>query len=270
MTDVRARLTLGLLGVFVLATVISGTYRNYVRPGTWPLLTASGILLLLLAVHGALRQWRRHDAVQAARQFGGTLPQDASDHHDHHGSSWVLLLAPVTCLALLAPPSLGSYSAARAADAVIAPRAVSQTGTEDAWPPLPAGSVIPMTLDDFITRAQWDTRQALAGRTVRLTGFVLPPSSGPPGPGAGKPGWVLARMTIMCCAADAVALKVRIIGQPAPIPPNRASAADTWVEVDAQWVPGTINDNDPAQVEEPPTVQATRVRVVPAPAEPYE
>lgn len=150
---------------------------------------AAGAVLVLLALHGALRQWRRSDETRTLARYGAGHPSHEHGESDGpHGRSWALLLAPVACLALLAPQALGSYSAGRAVSA--APVRPVQPGQADAgqvdvsqldagqqswsgWAPLPAGDIVPLSLGEFITRAQWDESRSLTGRTVRLTGFVL-------------------------------------------------------------------------------------------------
>ncbi|MER6688603.1 TIGR03943 family putative permease subunit [Streptomyces minutiscleroticus] len=61
----------------------------------------------------------------------------------------------------------------------------------------------------------------MAGRTLRLTGFVTRSDGGT---------WHVARLLVSCCAADARALKVEVRGAGAP-------AADTWVTVTGTWHP---------------------------------
>lgn len=273
MTGTRVRAAVGLLGVTLLVVVVTGHYRSYVRASNWWMLLAAGVVLVVLAVHGALREWQQLDLERSARRYAadprawldgrlGTGRRAPGSGHDHDGpgSAWVLLLAPVACLALLAPPTLGSYSAARAPDGATAALVPAVTVEGPAWAPLPAGDVVPMTFQEFVVRARWDTTQAMAGRTVRLTGFVVPRAP----ERAGEAPWVLARMGIMCCAADAVAYRVRLSGAPV-----RRLPADTWLEVEGMWVAEPA-PTDPDAPGAPPLLRVTALREVPVPAEPFD
>lgn len=273
MSRAYPRIVLGVLGIAVLVVVATGQYTSYVRAGTWPALVITGLTLVVLAGHGALREWQHHDAVRRTRTFGVPAESGHSGHghtgpahtgHAHTGSTWVLLLAPVACLALLAPPSLGSYSAARAPDAVLAAPDTTDIGFEDLWEPLPAGGVVPLPLSEFITRARWDDSKELERRTVRLTGFVLPRPVGR----AGDEPWQLARMGINCCAADATVYRVRM-ADPGGLTVTDP-AADSWVEVEGRWVSEPAAATDPVAVAEPPLLRIERVRSVPVPEQPYD
>jgi uncharacterized membrane protein YcgQ (UPF0703/DUF1980 family) len=89
----------------------------------------------------------------------------------------------------------------------------------------------------------------LQDQRVLLTGFV---SYDPIG------GWFVTRMTIGCCAADALAFRVRATG--AERPPR-----DQWVEVMGVHIPGTGTD----QAREP-ELEVSLVSHVKAPNRPYE
>lgn len=252
MTTVKGRLVLVALGVFVFATVGTGQYLNYVRPEMRPLLLLTGSAVLFLGMQGALDDWRRRDRARSAAEPSVTAddPADAHGHgHQHTGLpplAW-LLTAPAVCFLLLAPPSLGAFSAERAVDAV---RVVD---TDAAWPPLPPDPVVDLPVSEYVARALWDPGRTLEGRTVRLVGFV---TSGPDG------GWFLTRMSIQCCAGDASAWRVSVVADgPAP-------ALDQWVEVEGTWVPTELPATD--AVEAPAQVRASLVREATAPEIPYE
>ncbi|MGN9845879.1 TIGR03943 family putative permease subunit [Nonomuraea sp. H19] len=212
----------GWLLLIVGATLLSVSafstmYVNYVRPGFRPMLVTAGAVLVVLGL------------LSAARRGPGHAPRVA----------W-LLAAPVFAIVLVAPPALGSYAARRHAAAP--PLATAHAE-------LPAAEVTELSLGEFIGRA-YDPAGELAGRRVRLTGFVV----------ASKTGWHLARMRINCCAADALALEVAVEGAPAP-------REDSWVRVTGTWIPW--EDGIPAEYE-PPAIAAIDVIGVQPPAEPYE
>ncbi|MEU6094417.1 TIGR03943 family protein [Streptomyces sp. NPDC047079] len=192
------------------ASLFTDLCLRYVKEGLRPMLIASGALLLVLGLADAV--WGR------GRGDHGHSGQGHSGHgHDHSGApriAWLLFL-PVLSLLFYAPPALGAYTAAREA-----PHAVKEQRHFD---PLPTTSPVPMTLTDFTTRVQQDRKQAIKGRSVRMTGFVTPDKQ------AGS--WYLTRIIFSCCAADAQSVKVRVYGKP-------ALSANTWVAVTGTWHPG--------------------------------
>jgi hypothetical protein len=85
------------------------------------------------------------------------------------------------------------------------------TDADQGREPLPAQPVVPLTLAEFSGRARWD-QASLTGRRVRLTGFVTPAREG---------GWYLTRMSLRCCAADAMVWRVAVTAAgPVPWPAN--------------------------------------------------
>lgn len=244
-----------LVGSALLRISLTDVHLRYVKPEMAPFLVAAGALMVLLGlwtvlVEGFLRP--RSGSGQA--QDGRTHDEQGSDGQDEeHGAvhehghgprvAWLLLL-PVLGIFLVAPPALGSWSAAREPGRTPPPPAGS---TLD---PLPAGDPVATSLTDFVTRAAFDDAATLLGRRVRLTGFVTPDGEG---------GWWLSRMAMSCCAADGYPVSVRILDVPAP-------PADTWVQVDGRHVA------DPAAAEagDPPSLQVEDLVPVDEPREPYE
>ena len=136
------------------------------------------------------------------------------DAHGHHGASragW-LVVAPVVAILIIAPPALGAYSAARV------PATVAQPAADISFPPLTGRPPVQLSLIDFATRALWDQGRTLTGHPVMLTGFVL---SG----GQTSGTFVIARLVITCCAADARPIDIGVESNRPPPP------ADTWVTV---------------------------------------
>ncbi|MFJ3440480.1 TIGR03943 family putative permease subunit [Streptomyces sp. NPDC086081] len=274
---------LALVGAAILrVSLFSELYLRYVQPGLRPCLVVSGVALVLLAVvatvsartAGAARPGRRQDAGPQAHDRHATAPtpDPHPDHPDHphdpdhahrphrghdpdhphdadhghgHGPrvAWLLIL-PALALLLFPPPALGSYSAEREA----AQRAAQGVGT---FPALPDGDPLDLTLGEFGSRAVYDSGRSLRGRTVRLTGFVTRDADGT---------WYVTRLLVSCCAADASAAKAEVRGADAP-------AVDTWVTVTGTWRPEGALGTDAAW---PPVLDATSVRRVPQPGNPYE
>lgn len=195
--------------------------------------------MVALGAVAILRDIRAH-----ARQPAGLEANTA--HHGHHHparSAWLLLL-PVLAVFLVAPPALGADSVARTEARAPAPASA-------AFPPLPGGAVVPLSLTEFVTRAGWDSGGSLNGKTVQLTGFVTHAHG----------SILLARMVITCCAADAYPLTVRLTGPATPAYPD-----DTWLRVTGQAVPGTASSAN----RYTPDLTVTAVDRITQPPDPYE
>ncbi|WP_432038879.1 TIGR03943 family putative permease subunit [Streptomyces cucumeris] len=248
-------LLLLFLGVGLLhIALLTDLYLRYVRAGLRPALIASGVLLLALGAVSAALDGFPFDRPRTGRDRGDGHGHAGHDRghagHGHGGRgprvAWLLYVPALTIL-FVAPPALGSYTASR--DDAAAPRAPEPAAGGSLFPPLPRTGVVPMSLNDFTTRAVWDTGGTLKGRTVRLTGFVTPGRHG---------GWYISRLVINCCAADAQVRKVRVHGATAP-------RADTWVTVAGTWHP----TGKPGAGTASPALDVTAVRRVPEPADPY-
>jgi uncharacterized repeat protein (TIGR03943 family) len=152
-----------------------------------------------------------------------------------------LVLAPVIAIAVVSPPALGALTADRAASAPPRPTA--------ALPPLPDVVPVPIRVSDLVIRSYWGHGRSLRGRVVQVVGFVRRST---------EHGFVLTRLVITCCAADAERddVEIRSAG---PAPPR-----DAWVAVT-----GRFGGMSPAD-EFTPLLIATSVRPVAAPDDPYE
>lgn len=100
-------------------------------------------------------------------------------------------------------------------------------------------------------RAVWDNGRTLEGRNVELIGFVTPDAE--------EGGWVLTRLALACCAADALAVKVRPVGEVPELPAN------TWVAITGSYVPGGGTGSSDAI----PWLDINTIIQVPQPADPY-
>ncbi len=243
-----------LVGAVLLRLAVGGTYRRYVQPAMGIWLTIAGIVLVAVGAIAVVRavfgpaptdgdaDARPSDAGHSEGDAGAAHP-DADHDHPHGGiavrTSW-LLLAPLLTLLLVSPPSLGAFALNRGGARVSAPRASN-------WPALPGGSApVDLPVAEFYSRA-FGGPDALGATTVRLTGFVA---------GANTDGFLLARYQIACCAADATAAVVRVVGY-SGVAPGR----DQWVTV-----VGTFR----GIVRGEPTLVATTVTPTVAPVDPYE
>ncbi len=231
---------LGLLGAALLKISATDLYLNYVKASMRPWLLLTGAVLLALGI------WSLVDVVRSAAADEAQDDEDA-DGHGHAGlprTAW-LLLVPVLAVLLVAPPPLGGYAAEREQSTTLPP------ATQSDLPPIPPGDPSVLALSDFAVRAVWDDGRTLAGKPVELTGFA---SAAPDG------GWYLTRLALTCCAADATATKVTVVGA------SFAPRTNTWVTVVGEWTPGGGTES----VTAVPRVKAASMKVVPQPKYPYE
>lgn len=228
-----------LFGGAILKASLTDVYLRYVKEGLRPFLIVTGALLLAAAVmtlYHDLRSLRVREA-------------DDGHGHAHHEPrvGWLLIL-PAVGLLLIAPPALGSYAAGQAGTALAA------APTDSEFSPLPPGDPVPLRLMEYASRAVFDDGRSLAGRNLRLTGFV---TAGPDG----RP--MLARMTVACCAADGRPIKVGLTGDVSVDAP-----ADTWIHVVGIY--HSRVEKDPVNNADVPYLEVTSWQQTTAPRRPYE
>ncbi|GAA2355204.1 TIGR03943 family protein [Dactylosporangium salmoneum] len=227
-----------LVGGAVLRASLTGQYLNYVKPGLQPYLVVAGGILL---VAGGFTLWYELRA-------RGAAAQEHDDGHGHaHGGPKVawLLLAPVLGLLLFAPPALGSYAAGRSGSAVTA---------RSEYAPLPAGDPLALPMLDYASRAVFDRGASLGERRIQLTGFAM---RGP------QDSWLLARMMVSCCAADARPVKVALGGD---LPDGLAD--QQWLQVVGKYSSRELQDQ--VNGEAIPYIEVSEVTLIPVPQEQYE
>lgn len=221
-TAVRERATAGsgvpallivAVGSALIGVTASGEHRNYVQPAMAVPLVLTGAAFVALGV------W---SLVSPARD-----DELAGQGEGHHASSvpwsaW-LLLVPVLASVLISPPPLGSVMAQRREPLPVTPRPAS------AYLPLPPGDPLGVPLGVYADRATAGGEASLEDRRFTITGFVTPR------PG----GWLLTRVRIRCCAADATPVFVRAVGA-------AEQPADRWVSVTGRYLP---TDGGTAQLE---------------------
>jgi uncharacterized repeat protein (TIGR03943 family) len=240
-----------LVGLAVLNITFTGTYLRYVKPGLKPFLIAAAGLLIAAAVMTVWYQLRRdpsHVDSPAGRRDGGNHAGHGHGHGHHDGGPRVawLLLAPVVVLALVAPQALGADAAGRSGSALQAPASD--------FPPLGEGDPVAISLLDYASRAVFDEGKSLAGRNVRILGFVV----------IGDDGQTyLARMIVSCCAADARPIKIGLTGG---LPGDLAQ--DVWLTVTGTFNPKTVAD--PINGATIPFLSVTGVERSDQPNNPYQ
>jgi uncharacterized repeat protein (TIGR03943 family) len=217
---------LALVGAVVLRLTLSGAYLRYVQNGMRPWLLIAGAALVVLGAITVLRS---------------LLGRGGDHEHEQPREGW-LLLAPIAALLLVAPPALGSYGVDRASPVNV--RSVG--GGFKVLPP--STDPVSMSLLEYGQRAFDGDGRSVRDATVSLTGFVAA--------GADQTSFRLARYQIACCAADAAAMIVKVVGISGAAP-----SRDQWVTVTGRFHPAG---------GETPELTALTVRPITAPEDPYE
>jgi uncharacterized repeat protein (TIGR03943 family) len=226
-----------LVGISIAMITVSGAFTRYVKPGMLPWLAASAVLLIALALLAIIGDIRR----------GGPRPGDRSEAHSHRTGIVWLLVVPILVLIFVTPPALRPSAAAPSVTAV------SNDVLNRAFPPLPPGNAPEVSLPEVLMREAQDTTGSLTNRSITVTGFVLNEAQGVD----------LARIVIICCAADAQLARIHLRG---PAADRAAGLPDnTWLRVEGQVTPAPRHPDSVAI----PTLQATAVARVDAPANSY-
>jgi uncharacterized repeat protein (TIGR03943 family) len=196
-----------LVGISTAIVAVTGDFMRYVKPSLLPWLIATAAVLIGVALTAIVHDIRQRAAV---------------DHHGGHshrsGIVW-LLLVPILVLIFAVPPALDARAAA--------PRVVTVSAAvaKRPFPRLPAGRAPAVSLPDVLMRATSDSSGTLQNRLITITGFTMKQN----------PGTDLARIVILCCAADAQLARIHLGG-----PGARQAAAmpdNTWLSVEGTVMP---------------------------------
>jgi uncharacterized repeat protein (TIGR03943 family) len=219
-----------LLGVSVALVAATGAYTRYVKPAMLPWLFASAAVLIALALIAIVRDLR----AGRATEHGG--------HADRGRIVWLLGL-PIALLTLVVPPALN-------------PRAAAPTtamATSRPFPPLPDEAAPIVSLPEVLMRTATGAAGGLDNRSITVAGFTM------------KDGEHvdLAKIVIICCAADAQLARLHLAGTAAPT--AMALPDNTWVRVE-----GTVPAGQRyAGMSSIPTLDATSVTRTDPPANTY-
>ncbi|WP_445163780.1 TIGR03943 family putative permease subunit [Mycobacterium sp. Dal123C01] len=225
-----------LVGLSVGLIVATGVFTRYVKPALLPWLVLTAALLIGLALMGMVSDIRREKA-----------GHDADDGHSHRGGVVWLLAVPIVVLIFVTPPALRPQAATGSV------ANVSNDALREAFPPLPPGRAPEVSLPEVVMRAANDSSGSLTNRLISATGFVL-----------NEPGGIdLARIVIICCAADAQLARIHLRDH------DGASSLhfpdNTWLRVEGVVTPAERQPHTPPI----PTLRAISVTPVATPANPY-
>ncbi|MGF1661527.1 MAG: TIGR03943 family protein [Kineosporiaceae bacterium] len=232
-----------LTGGALIRLVLTDQHLRYVKEAMALPLLATGAVVVVLGFAG---WWLATGSTRPAAETAG----GHHDRHDHHGHgahlppvAWLLLL-PVLAVYLVPPPALGSDAVLRESRLAVAPSA-------ELFPPLPPGDPVVLTPREAVERVLYEPGSEVLEREVRVVGFAVPdPETG---------DWYVARISLACCAADGVAYRILVEGQPPP-------AADQWISVTGRLGP----PGGPTADVPIPRLAATELGPYEEPANPYD
>ena len=230
-----------LVGLSIGLITVSGAFTRYVKPELLPWLAITAVLLVGLALVAIVGDIRRGGP--------GHHHPDLQDEHSHRSGVLWLLVVPIVVLIFVSPPALLPQAASV--------RSTSNDASPRGFPPLPSGRAPEVSLPDVLMRAAQDTSGSLTNRLVTITGFVL-----------NEPGGVdLARIVIICCAADAQLARIHL---------RSTTGGTAWKFPDNTWlrVEGQVETEATAGVPRPkrapiPTLRVVAIARVDAPANQY-
>jgi putative membrane protein len=246
---IKALLMLAL-SLYLGVTILSGRLYFYIGPRTaWIAVLSVGLLLLPAAAY--------------------LVRLRAATDHEHHTSAWTLLLVALPlALGLLVPPRpLGASSIATrgfANDAALS----SDAGAGSASISAEQRNVL-----DWVRAIHANSDpHALDGQPVDVVGFVYRDAQ------FGDNQFMVARLTVVCCVADAAAIGLvvqspsagqlaassRAHGGAEGVVPSAAQLTpDSWVQVKGQFTAGSL-DGRPT-----PVVAASEIVPIEPPQQPY-
>lgn len=262
-----------------LAYFARGDLSVFVAPFFRPLIAVAGIVLAVIGFLLCLLPRATASCCHCAK-----APHDAHGHSHAHGPDaglWikaVVLLLPIGLLFFVRPEGFSATTvrnrgilratppvAKKLSVDVREPRAAQKTEPrrmpgeaifsepDDDRAFIGEGGVEELTVYDILVLAgDSQLRQKLAGTRVRVLGQIVPNQKNP---GA----FDLVRMFVVCCAADARVLGLRVEGKG----PSNADEMD-WIEVD-----GSLEFEKTAAGANQPFIRANRIHKAEEPDEPF-
>jgi len=240
MKRILTLITLLLWGGTLLYFWVSGRLASYLHPQFHPYVLAAGLGLLLLA---ALWWWASRETDAGCHACGC--------HHAEEGEprsrlsagaafAFAILLLPVSAAAFISPSQFGEAMVMNrgiVTDISQLPSAEMPGGSWDDAPAWdedidevdvkwdasdeegveyftrgPDGSIQVETLDLLFAAQEPNLREEFENQRVSIIGQYIPPRDG-----TGS-GFDLVRMFVVCCAADARPLGIKVTGEPVAVP----------------------------------------------------
>ncbi|NTY61035.1 TIGR03943 family putative permease subunit [Mycolicibacterium sphagni] len=219
-----------IVGIALVMVTVTGAYTRYVKPAMLPWLAISSAVVIGLALVAIIRDIR-----------SGGADHNHTGHVHRNGIVWLLVL-PVVLLIFVVPPALSARAAAPA----------TVTGARS-FPPLPGGTAPTVSLPEVLMRVAVGKVGGLDGRQITTTGFTMRDGDRVD----------LAKIVIICCAADAQLARLHLSG------PAAASAAalpeNTWLRVEGT-VPAGQTYSGTSSI---PTLEVSSITRIDPPANTY-
>lgn len=193
-----------IVGIAVAMVTITGAYTRYVKPGMLPWLALSATMLIALAL------------IAIARDIRGGQAHDHGGHSHRNGIVW-LLAVPVVLLIFVVPPALSAKTTP--------PATVSVTEAQS-FPPLPAGPSPTVPLPEVLMRIAVGPVGGLDGKRITVTGFTMHEGDRVD----------LAKIVIVCCAADAQLARLQLSGPAAAVAAGLPD--NSWLRIEGVVPPG--------------------------------
>jgi putative membrane protein len=233
-----------LVGLSVGLITLTGAFTRYVKPSLLPWLALTAVLLAGLALVSIVGDIRRGGPRHGHGQHDD---EQHDDGHSHRGGIVWLLVLPIVVLIFVTPPALRPQAATGSV------ANVSNDVLRQAFPPLPPGRAPEVSLPEVLMRAANDSTGSLNKRLITITGFVL-----------NEPGGMdLARIVIICCAADAQLARIHL--RDGAGSSDSHFADNTWLRVEGEVTPAERQPNAPPI----PTLHVVTVTPISAPANQY-
>ena len=221
-----------IVGMALVMVTVTGAYTRYVKPGMLPWLAISAAAIIALALVAIVRDIR-----------SGGSDHGHGGHAHHTGIGWLLAI-PVVLLIFVVPPALSARAAA--------PAAVTVTGARS-FPPLPPGAAPTISLPEVLMRVAVGKVGGLDGKTITTTGFTMRDGDRVD----------LAKIVIICCAADAQLARLHLSG---PAAANAAALPEnTWLRIEGS-VPAGQTYSGTSSI---PTLEVTSIARIDPPANTY-
>lgn len=233
-------ITLLLWGGTLVYFRLSGRIASYLHPQFHAYVLVAGGGLLILA---ALWWWASRETDEGCRDCGchhGSDDEPRSRLTAGAAFAFAVLLLPITAAAFISPSQFGEAMVMNrgiVTDISQLPSAEPPGGSwEDApawdenvdnvdatWPEgqeegveyftrAPDGSIQVETLDLLFAAQEPGLREEFENQRVSIIGQYIPPRDGKGG------GFDLVRMFVICCAADARPLGIKVTGEPVAVP----------------------------------------------------
>ncbi|MFV8244614.1 TIGR03943 family putative permease subunit [Mycolicibacterium peregrinum] len=228
-----------LIGVSTAIIAITGTFTRYVKPALLPYLGATAVLLIALALASIVRDIRH-----GGRDGDGPDTDEPHDHPHSRGVAWLLLI-PIALLAFVVPPAIRPDAAT-----------VTEVSTDvlrRPFPPLSDGVAPEVSLPDVLIRVAQDSAGTLDDRRITVSGFSMRVGDRTD----------LARLVIICCAADAQLASIRLSGPAAA--QVTGYPENTWFKLEGMIAAGQ-GDSSRSSV---PTMTVLTVSRIDPPPHPY-